>query len=204
MHRGEKLLSYKAASTTRARASKIAPEGRGSRCLVRPIGARFRITFKRLRRARTISVENVAYSGLSISRSAGRSHASPYPLPASVPCSLQGRGIPSPDESALRVIRVTGTCRPGDGALPPSSGITSHQPLRPPTHVHSPGSTGAKGAGRLNGSHNKSGMEKPERVASAFRSRHSLRLCSDGVERTLGPGPARRARPRPPVPVLLK
>jgi hypothetical protein len=123
-----KLLSYKAASTMRARASKIAPEGRGSRCLVRPIGARFRITFKRLRRARTISVENVAYSGLSISRSAGRSHAPPYPLPASVPCSLQGRGIPSPDESALRVIRVTGTCRPGDGALPPSSGIASHQP----------------------------------------------------------------------------
>jgi hypothetical protein len=26
------------------------------------------------------------------------------------------------------VIRVTGTCRPGDGALPPSSGIASHQP----------------------------------------------------------------------------
>src|SRR5262245_54565041 len=45
-------------------------------------------------------------------------------------------------------------------------------------------------------------MEKPERVASAFRSPHSLRPCPDGVERTLVAAP-RRARPRPPVPVKM-
>src|SRR5262249_30262852 len=54
-----------------------------------------------------------------------------------------------------------------------------------PRMLHSPGSTGAKGAGRSNGSHNKFRMESPNALLQRFDT-PSLRLRRGRVERTIG------------------
>jgi hypothetical protein len=95
---------------------------------------------KRLRRARTLSRTDLTagLDRLSISRPGDRSHAPTHPLLASVNCSPLGGGIPFLDASAVRVIRVTGTCRPADGAPRLLFYIALHRSLYFPTRFHSP------------------------------------------------------------------